>query len=89
MITSSQVVNHDGELWTLTYDESTLLTTIGGYLLMAVNVGLITISTHLSPDEQACGRNALLQRLAETPVGTIRTIYWSPDTKKAVPAGTD
>lgn len=79
MTTSSQVVNHAGELWTVTHDESTLLTTIGGYLLLADDIGLITISTHLSPDEQTHGRNALLQRVAETPLGTIRTIYWSPD----------
>jgi hypothetical protein len=82
MTTSSQVVNYNGELWTVSHNESTLLTTIGGYLLTVGDIGLITISTHLSPDEQACGRNALLRRLVETPIGTVHTAYWSPDDKK-------
>lgn len=79
MITSSQVANHDGEFWTIRYDQSPLLTTIGGYLLLLDDIGLMTISAHLSPEDQAQCRNTLLKRLAETPLGTVRAIYWTPE----------
>lgn len=75
----NQIVNHDGETWNVQHNESPLLTTFGGYLMMYENLSLITLSTHLSSSDQAHGRMILLQHLASTPTGTAQTITWSPD----------
>jgi hypothetical protein len=74
-----QIVNRNGELWTVEYSESKYLTHIGGFLMMSGDLGSITISMQLTKKERRQCQEILSHYLAAMPIGTIGAIMWTPD----------
>jgi hypothetical protein len=79
MNTEQTLVNRYGDLWIVEQRESERLTHIGGFLMIHNNLGWLTLSALLSVEDKAWGREHLLSRLAETPIGTAGTVLWHPN----------
>jgi hypothetical protein len=72
------LVNNFGEVWTVEHHESERLTHIGGFLLIFEDLSSITLSTQLTAEDRAHGREVLLGQLATLPIGTRGTHLWHP-----------
>lgn len=74
-----QVRNLQGDVWRVEVGQSRRLAHIDGYLVTYGNTGRIILSARLASDELARARAALMQQLAQIPVGTTGATLWSQD----------
>lgn len=73
------LVNRYGDEWAIEQRESERLTNIGGYLMTYADLSCITLSKRLAETDKARGREVMLDRLMDTPVGTSGVYLWEPD----------
>jgi hypothetical protein len=75
------LANIYGDSWIVEHRESAHLSHIGGFLVMCGDLSCIMLNIKLSKGDKLRGRETLLERLAETPIGTDSVTIWHPDDK--------
>ncbi len=79
MGTEQTLRNSDGDIWTVEHSEHAQLSHIDGFLMTYGSQSCIALRKGLRREEKARARAHLLQILADTPLGTCRTVLWPLD----------
>jgi hypothetical protein len=79
MNATQALLNQHGEPWSLEHRESERLERMGGFLMTYGSSGCITLNSRLAAEDKNRGRESLIERLRELPLGNARVILWYPD----------